>query len=491
MATLIKNNDIENLLSLLATDNVISKKKTRYDNKTQILKQDRNVMQFLRVEGKLKIIEFDYYGNKQREFYINNEEEFPLYLHLISNEKLFFHKKRVSKKSLDSSILDEEASKKIIYSWLLKRYSNDIILPEISLGSKRVDYLMLSKNNIMTVEIKSEVDTLDRLESQVKEYIKYSNIVYIAAHTNKIDKISKLDIDDRVGIIELKNNKMKIIKKPIKIKNNYLSFKSFISYQDFLDMKIGFKGHSKVDKMDIEYLLEHAFTNKQTNDYIYALLVSRYKKESELRKEEFTNKSYKKALGSADKLGINRLSSTYVINGLKFFFNLDNEFLVKYIEKEKNKSIKVIKSIKYSELIVNERLMYLNICMLLKIPYTSDSSVLNRYVNIINNKDLFIQYNSEISKYISLIEKELLNKIVNAEGRLFLSSSNKITTEYISNILKREKIDFEVSKNLEKAILLSADIVILETNKYISYFNLKGVKEVNVFKSMRDISIPL
>jgi hypothetical protein len=320
MATIIKDILTFDLaLNLINQNKVISKKKARWDNRVQSYSFSDNIIQIYKNNNKIEIKKFNFYGQKTEQYIVEDINEIKRYLDIRDNQKWFFHTKREAKKKYNKDIVDEFEAKKIVYRWLLNKYKEAVIIPEIKLGERRVDYLVLNKN-IITVEIKSEIDTLDRLEAQIEEYLKYSNYIIIVAHSNKINKIEQLITDKNIGLFEItQNGKLKFIRQPKKMKKNYLAFLPFISYQEYIDMKKGLKWNSKFDKYDIEN--------------IFKILKTRYIKESSLRKKLFKNKDYKSALGSATNIWVNRLINNNTIPFLKSFFNLDNDFLIKYIKK--------------------------------------------------------------------------------------------------------------------------------------------------------------
>lgn len=100
-----------------------------------------------------------------------------------------------------------EYIKCLFIDYLLSKGEALIIGNELMYGIKRklVDLVILQKNKIIGVEIKSDNDNLSRLEEQISEYKKifdYVIIVTTEKHKNKISKFASLDI----GIYVFENN---------------------------------------------------------------------------------------------------------------------------------------------------------------------------------------------------------------------------------------------------------------------------------------------
>ncbi|MEX0604994.1 MAG: sce7726 family protein [Marinobacter sp.] len=87
--------------------------------------------------------------------------------------------------------------------------SKDTIINEFTIGdfSRRVDLAVVAKNRLYAFEIKSESDTLSRLEGQIAKYLEYFDKVTIVAATKHIPKILRI-APKNVAIWEQKNNKV-------------------------------------------------------------------------------------------------------------------------------------------------------------------------------------------------------------------------------------------------------------------------------------------
>jgi len=285
-----------------------------------------NIFQLVKNE-KYYYYYFDFFGNKieakskeisEKELkeYILNPSKFNFYHH---KGYWSYHKKRISKKKINPNINNEEDLKKIAYKWLLNLNKNLIIIPEFTIKNRRVDYIAFDKTETYLIELKSEIDTLNRLEEQLKAF--------------KFKKINEINIPKNVGIFVVKNNKMKLVKKVIKNKINFSIFKTYISYVEYMNIVKGLKNSSKLSKEQIIDLIDKNFTKKEKDFLFYKIICKRYIFESNKRKEAWKQKKYKEALGKSSLLGINRMKIIkYKFCTLKKFFNLKEEIILDYLK---------------------------------------------------------------------------------------------------------------------------------------------------------------
>lgn len=91
----------------------------------------------------------------------------------------------------------------IINKLLLAKYSlnTTTILNEFKIGRSIADLVLLNGTS-KVFEIKTELDNLYRLESQIADYKKVFEHIYVVTHADLVEKLSK-EIDDKVGIITL------------------------------------------------------------------------------------------------------------------------------------------------------------------------------------------------------------------------------------------------------------------------------------------------
>lgn len=311
------------------------------------------------LNGKLFALRFNKFGkfNKfQREYYAE----------LLETGYIFtYHKKRVSKKISTTTrvVANEEDIKVEVYKFLLKKDKNAVIIPEFSIGNKRADYISFSTNKIKCtiVEIKSELDTFDRLHSQIEAYSSVANNIYLAIDIKKYNELLKKEIliPDYVGILIYDNNNIKKplieIKKPSK--NTYIikyPFLQFLTYQDINNSFSGFKYSSKFSKEQKENIITELIGNKIYNKFSYDVVCNRFLSESDKRKEILKNDVFK-SVSSCKQIGINRFFPEYNVQISLISYVEDKELLYKYYINKTNKYIfKLSKIININELINNK-----------------------------------------------------------------------------------------------------------------------------------------
>ena len=80
--------------------------------------------------------------------------------------------------------------------------------------NSKADFIMINGKGVV-YEIKTELDNLERLDSQIKDYYKAFSEVVIVTYEENLDKVIKI-IPDAVGIMLLTKRKaLKMIREPI------------------------------------------------------------------------------------------------------------------------------------------------------------------------------------------------------------------------------------------------------------------------------------
>lgn len=161
-----------------------------------------------------------------------------------------------------------------------KKPEDQIILNEFNIenSTRRVDLVVISKNMIEAFEIKSEADSLKRLEGQIKKYSEYfDKVTVILAKKHKSKACELLGKD--IGIWEFEENNLKVIKKGRKkiIKNKENIMKLMTAYElknlsKSLDMKTTF-----YKRKDLELLLSK-YPTETIREAAIKALEERYKK---------------------------------------------------------------------------------------------------------------------------------------------------------------------------------------------------------------------
>lgn len=117
-------------------------------------------------------------------------------------------------KSLLSNYRNEYIYKNIIINKILlgkHSLNTTTILNEFKIGKSIADLVLLNGTS-KVFEIKTELDSLYRINSQISDYWKAFENIYIVTHINLVEKFSK-EIDERIGIIALtENNTLRTIR---------------------------------------------------------------------------------------------------------------------------------------------------------------------------------------------------------------------------------------------------------------------------------------
>ncbi len=97
---------------------------------------------------------------------------------------------------IEGRLLEREV-KAIILNHLIKRdliKNNTTIINEFTIGnfSRRVDLALVNPNRLIAFEVKSEADSLSRLEGQVEKYLEYFDKVVVVGAPKHIAKILKV-----------------------------------------------------------------------------------------------------------------------------------------------------------------------------------------------------------------------------------------------------------------------------------------------------------
>lgn len=118
---------------------------------------------------------------------------------------------------------------------LLKKhnYRKTVVLTELPIGGSKADFIMINGEGIV-YEIKTELDNLERLSSQVEDYYKAFTKVVIVTYEENIDKVLSI-VPKRAGIMQLTKRKaLKSVREPVDNRENldyYTIFKILRKYE--------------------------------------------------------------------------------------------------------------------------------------------------------------------------------------------------------------------------------------------------------------------
>jgi hypothetical protein len=185
-----------------------------------------------------------------------------------------------------------------VIEYLIKNEKHFIVVPEIGLGNNSANARGLSRADIFSVnefisiyEIKTENDTLKRLQSQLETYKKYANKVNIVIAEKFLKDID--DLDKNIGIFIIKkNNKIEKIRDAILKK---LPVESYLSYWWGIELKKlfkGCKGNNLLKYQEGIEKLRNLLNDEQIENLTLFRLKERYKEESDFIKKAIKEKKY-------------------------------------------------------------------------------------------------------------------------------------------------------------------------------------------------------
>ena len=97
-------------------------------------------------------------------------------------------------------------------------------LTELPVADSKTDMIFIDENDVGTVyEIKTELDTLNRLESQIQDYYKAFPYIYVVTSSSHLQQLEQVLEGTNVGIIELTNDNEFVYRKEAAYNANSLS----------------------------------------------------------------------------------------------------------------------------------------------------------------------------------------------------------------------------------------------------------------------------
>lgn len=171
-----------------------------------------------------------------------------------------------------------------------------VALTEVVIGKSKADFVLINGKAVV-YEIKTELDNLERLGSQIDDYYKAFDHVAVVTYEKNLQRLYKVldNIDKPVGIYILrKNGKLGTIRKPQSYTDDLekeIIFKLLrkSEYEDIITQQYGylpkvtqFKYYSTCKKMFLQIPIEES----------YLLVLRILKKRMRLEKEEFVKIPY-------------------------------------------------------------------------------------------------------------------------------------------------------------------------------------------------------
>lgn len=215
--------------------------------------------------------------------------------------------------------IKEFAIKKMLLTHLLKCEddSNSYAITEFSIANftRRVDIFFVKDDTLHAFEIKSEFDSLNRLEGQISEYLNHFDKVTIVAASKFIPNIL-LKTPSNVGIWEIKDTTFKIIRQGrISRVKDKLTFIRMMTLVELINLsKKQYLNIMSRKRIDVEFLvsklpiyllrgaaienIKNRYRKRGGNFYNYSELQTKAIIKTETKKKNMSTISYEKKLDS-------------------------------------------------------------------------------------------------------------------------------------------------------------------------------------------------
>ena len=200
---------------------------------------------------------------------------------------------------------------KYIYSVLMSSYRNEyvyknLIINKILLGrhnlntatvlnefriGKSIADLVLLNGTSKVYEIKTELDSQYRLDSQLADYRKVFEHIYIVTHVSLADKFAQL-ADDKIGIIALTHNKTLSVMREAQRCTDYLDGSVIIKClrkQEYTNIIKQYFGEVPVTRQVDYYAVCKEWFARIPTEILHNLVVVELKKRTIREKEKFSS----------------------------------------------------------------------------------------------------------------------------------------------------------------------------------------------------------
>ncbi|RHW38153.1 hypothetical protein D1B31_15380 [Neobacillus notoginsengisoli] len=179
---------------------------------------------------------------------------------------------------------------------LLGRHSlnTTTALTEIPINKSKADFILINGKAIV-YEIKTGLDTLDRLESQINDYYKAFNHVSVISCESNYDKLMEMFKDTNVGIsILTEKNTISLRKKPVEdnTKLDYSVMFKILRKSEFENIILSYYGSLPVTTQVAYYKECFKFFAAIDKKEVYKFFITELKKRTITEKEEYKNVPY-------------------------------------------------------------------------------------------------------------------------------------------------------------------------------------------------------
>jgi len=163
-------------------------------------------------------------------------------------------------------------------AWILQNDQDAIIGHEVlySQNQRRADLVVIKQDLMYALEIKSDIDTINRLNDQIKDYLSTFDFVSVITTSKHIKEI-RSKLNKKVGILVVSDNDIKIIRRPKRQKRlSKQNLCEFLSRQSLLKL-LKKKGISRFSMFELRKLATQLICLNDLRKEAISTLYSRYK----------------------------------------------------------------------------------------------------------------------------------------------------------------------------------------------------------------------
>ena len=179
---------------------------------------------------------------------------------------------------------------------LLGRHSlnTTTALTQIPIGKSKADFVMINGKAVV-YEIKTELDSFERLDNQLNDYYKAFDYVCVVTCESNYEKLDKILEGRSVGICILSDrNTLRFVKEPIKnnVNLSYGALFKVLHKKEFEEILFDFYG--ELPKTTPVFFYDECFKwfSKISMDILYPLFLKQLKKRNQIMKEYYQNVPY-------------------------------------------------------------------------------------------------------------------------------------------------------------------------------------------------------
>ncbi|MGV7118603.1 sce7726 family protein [Paenibacillus kyungheensis] len=205
---------------------------------------------------------------------------------IIYKEFLHPHKNFILGHQLVNDIIMSKyyGEKKIKYHFTKKHLhrENEISMFEMNIGKSRLDYARINGSSY-AYEIKTELDSLDKLSKQIEDYSQVFEYIHVITHSTHLDKVNKI-VPEFCSIITYTakpNDCTFYVRKKRKLNPNYNSASQLknLNKKELDNLFIKYTLEKRTfSRLEQETILLNKLNKKQVNEEFKLILKKRFEK---------------------------------------------------------------------------------------------------------------------------------------------------------------------------------------------------------------------